>query len=186
MYCRRCGHQLPDDAQYCDRCGTATQDNAPAAAQPQNPGCLWRITHGLAWLYLICILALIGVAVYVVISAYQPRDMGIQPGGVSTVDLSDLKLNYSLDAGETGQAVEGQRIRVQGFCVARGYLDSGTIALGLNTNGTDHIDLYVECPADQRAAAEGLQRNDLMTIACTIVGYDAEEEMILANQGAIE
>lgn len=188
MYCRKCGHELPEDAAYCDRCGTATQDNggAQVAAKPQKPGCLWRITHGLAWLYLICILALIGIGVYVVIAAYQLRPMEIHRGAVSTVALADLKMNYRLNAGATSDMVHGERIRTSGFCVARSYLDSGAVALGLNTDGTDFIDLYIECPKEQQAAAAWIQEDDPITIVGTIVGYDKEDETILMNQGAIE
>lgn len=188
MYCRKCGHELPEGAAYCDRCGTATQDNGDAqvAAKPQKPGCLWRITHGLAWIYLICILALIGIGIYVVIGAYRLRPMEIHRGAVSTVALNDLYMNYDLDAEKTGSMVEGQRLRLTGICVARSYLDSGTIALGLNSSGLDYIILYVECPADQWLSASELQQGDQITIVCTILGYDPDDEIIFANDGIIE
>lgn len=35
MFCRKCGHQLPDDAIFCDACGTRVAPAAPAA--PASP-----------------------------------------------------------------------------------------------------------------------------------------------------
>jgi hypothetical protein len=34
MYCRNCGHQLPDDARFCPNCGHPVDDEAGAAAPP--------------------------------------------------------------------------------------------------------------------------------------------------------
>ncbi len=191
MYCKQCGHELREGAAFCDRCGTAVADQTPQAdviaqAQEKRGGGWMRVIKILAGVYIICILILLGFWIWGIVTGMQLRPMDIHRGAVSTVGLKDLRTNFNLDADKTLALVQGERIRTQGFCVARQFYDSGVVALGLNTNGTSYIDLYVECPKEEGVAAVGIHKDDVITVVGTIIGYDADEDCILMSQGSIE